>query len=323
MIITRNAQMLSLIDQAEMFARYKVPVLVHGETGTGKELFAELIHQTSPRAEQHMVRVNCAAFAESLVASELFGHERGAFTDARSDRKGRFEQCQGGTLLLDEIGEVPQSVQAMLLRIVENGEFERVGSSDTIRHDVRIVAATNRSLSDLVRIGEFRLDLLHRLSVVQLNIPPLRDRNEDILFLAEHFLKQFNTDFKTQFEGFDERAASRLLEHSWPGNVRELKNVVQRACILSKSATIAGSCINFLDECLPLQLVQGPEESSTVIPDNWLDKDLDEIERQVIMATIKRHGSQRIAAEHLGVSTRTLTNKMRKYRKLEGAPKAA
>ena len=323
MIVTRNAQMLSLIEQAEMFARYNVPVLLQGETGTGKELFAELIHRSSPRAEGPMVRANCAAFAESLVASELFGHERGAFTDAQSDRKGRFEQCDGGTILLDEIGEVPLSVQTMLLRIIENGEFERVGSSETIKHDVRIVAATNRSLSQMVHAGDFRLDLMHRLSVVQLTIPPLRQRADDILYLADRFLRQFNAENETELEDFDEGASSRLLEHHWPGNVRELKNVVQRACILSTSATIPGSCITFIDEGLPLRLVHGDEEQRSGMPDAWLDKDLEEIERQVITATIKRYGNQRIAAEHLGVSTRTLTNKMRKYREWEEDQKAA
>ncbi len=213
-------------------------VLILGESGVGKELFAEQLHLRSGRRKGPFVRVNCAALPEGLLESELFGHVKGAFTDAVQNRRGRFELADGGTIFLDEIGDLPLKLQAKLLRVLQQKTFERVGSSDSVTVDVRIVAATNRDIEALVETGEFRSDLYYRLNVLPLYVPPLRQRKEDIPALAEYFLKKFGRETKKQFRGFTDEAMDTMLSYPWPGNVRELENAVERACVIAKDQYI-------------------------------------------------------------------------------------
>jgi Nif-specific regulatory protein len=230
--VAKSPSILDLIHVIDEVAKTNSSVLITGESGVGKELFAEQLHLKSPRNGKSFVRVNCAALSPALLESELFGHVKGAFTDAVSDRKGRFEVANGGTLFLDEIGELPLNLQAKLLRVLQTHTFERVGSSDTISTDVRIVAATNRDLEKMVKEGTFRGDLFYRLNVLPLNVPPLRERKEDIEPLASYFLKKFGNETKKNFEGFSPAALQILFNYYWAGNVRELENSVERACVL-------------------------------------------------------------------------------------------
>jgi formate hydrogenlyase transcriptional activator len=226
------------LEAVEQVAATDATVLIAGETGTGKELVARAIHQRSRRAKGPLVKFNCASIPETLLASELFGHERGAFTGAIERRKGRFEQAHGGTLFLDEIGELPQELQVMLLRVLQEREFERLGGSDPIHVDVRIVAATNRDLMEDVRAGRFRSDLYYRLNVFPLRLPPLRERPEDIPLLAAHFAAKHGARFGRSIDRIDRRSMKLLESHHWPGNVRELENVIERATILSRGGVL-------------------------------------------------------------------------------------
>jgi formate hydrogenlyase transcriptional activator len=226
------------LEAVEQVAATDATVLISGETGTGKELVARAIHQRSHRAHGPLVKFNCAAVPETLLASELFGHERGAFTGAIERRKGRFEQAHGGTLFLDEIGELPPELQVMLLRVLQEREFERLGGSEAIRVDVRIVAATNRDLTEDVRAGKFRSDLYYRLNVFPLRLPPLRERPEDIPLLAAHFAAKHGERFGRAINRIDRRSMKLLEDATWPGNVRELENVIERAIILSRDGVL-------------------------------------------------------------------------------------
>ena len=243
-MVGRSAVMRRVFDQARMVAKWNTTVLIRGETGTGKELIANAIHYNSPRARNAMVKLNCAALPENLLESELFGHERGAFTGAVESRKGRFEQAHGGTLFLDEIGEVSPAFQAKLLRILQEGEFERVGGSKTIKVDVRIIAATHRDLETAVDMGDFREDLFYRLNVMPLFLPPLRERIEDIPEIARHLLGKIGNDQKRKLTLTD-MANRRLASHEWPGNVRELENCLERAAVLSDDGHIDVDLIRF------------------------------------------------------------------------------
>ena len=222
---------LAVIDE---LAKTNSSVLIMGESGVGKELFAEQLHIRSNRSTKPFIRVNCAALNPSLLESELFGHVKGAFTSAVSSQKGRFESADGGTIFLDEIGELPLDLQSKLLRVLQSRQFERVGSSETITVDVRVIAATNRNLEEMVNLGTFRSDLYYRLNVFPLNIPPLRQRTEDIDLLADFFLEKMKLETKKNFEGFSEGARTALRNYYWPGNVRELENTIERACVLGK-----------------------------------------------------------------------------------------
>jgi formate hydrogenlyase transcriptional activator len=226
------------LDAVEQVAATDATVLITGETGTGKELIARAIHRLSPRAHGPLVKFNCAAIPHTLLASELFGHERGAFTGAVARRKGRFEQANGGTLFLDEIGELPPEMQVMLLRVLQEREFERLGGGETVRVDVRIVAATNRYLAEDVRTGRFRGDLYYRLNVFPVHLPPLRDRVEDIPLLTSHFVAKHSERFDRAITRIDRRAMNLLASYQWPGNVRELENVIERAVILSRNGAL-------------------------------------------------------------------------------------
>ncbi|MCG2577024.1 nif-specific transcriptional activator NifA [Dechloromonas sp. XY25] len=243
-MVGRSAVMRRVFDQARMVAKWNTTVLIRGETGTGKELIANAIHYNSPRARAAIVKLNCAALPENLLESELFGHERGAFTGAVEARKGRFEQAHGGTLFLDEIGEVSPAFQAKLLRVLQEGEFERVGGSKTVKVDVRIIAATHRDLETAVEMGDFREDLFYRLNVMPLFLPPLRERIEDIPEIARHLLSKIGNDQKRKLTLTD-MANRRLANHDWPGNVRELENCLERAAVLSDDGVIDVDLIRF------------------------------------------------------------------------------
>jgi len=238
-LIAKSPLILEKLDLIERVAKTDSSVLILGESGVGKELFAEQVHLRSGRAASPFVRVNCAALPEGLLESELFGHVKGAFTDAIQNRKGRFELADTGTIFLDEIGDLPLKLQAKLLRVLQQHSFEPVGSSESITVNVRIIAATNKDIEDLVEKGEFRSDLYYRLNVLPLHVPPLRQRKEDIPALADFFLKKFSRETNKHFAGFTETAMDLMLSYSWPGNVRELENAVERAVVIAKESRIS------------------------------------------------------------------------------------
>ncbi|HUW70787.1 MAG TPA: sigma 54-interacting transcriptional regulator [bacterium] len=237
-LVAESPEILEKLDLIDRVAKTDSSVLILGESGVGKELIAEQVHLKSNRKNGPFVRVNCAALPEGLLESELFGHVKGAFTDAVQNRRGRFELADGGTIFLDEIGDFPLKLQAKLLRVLQQKTFERVGSSDTVTVDVRIVAATNRNIDGQVKRGEFRSDLYYRLNVLPIYVPPLRQRKSDIPALAEFFLKKFSRETKKQFSGFTDQAIEQMLSYAWPGNVRELENAVERAVVIAKDKII-------------------------------------------------------------------------------------
>jgi DNA-binding NtrC family response regulator len=295
--------MQRLVQESIDFARSSATVLITGESGTGKEVFARLIHESSPRSGQRYERVNCAALAENLVESELFGHERGAFTGAVERRVGRFEWAAGGTLLLDEISEIPVTIQAKLLRVLEESEFQRIGNNTTQHCDVRIVATSNKDLADHVAQGAFRADLYYRLNVLRIQLPPLRQRREDIPLLALHFFEQFRREASVPLVGIHASAMKALCECDWPGNVRQLRNVVHRACIVAKQPRI---------ETVDLPALEAPAAPS--IPHWMASLKLDEVERELILYNLERfHGSRAKVAETLGLTAKTVTNKIKSY----------
>ena len=246
-IITNNKKMLSMLDMVSSVAATDATVLVRGETGTGKELVAKAVHYKSLRADKQFVSINCAALPDSLLESELFGHVRGAFTGAVKDRKGHFEGADGGTLFLDEIGDISPSMQAKLLRVLQEMEFERVGSNKTIKIDVRIITATNRDLEEAIRQGNFREDLYFRLNVIPVNIPALRERKDDIILLANHFLEKFCEKHKKRGRVIPPELMTMLLGYDWPGNVRELENSLERAVIFSKDENLEARNFTMFD----------------------------------------------------------------------------
>ncbi len=305
-------QMIATVAQSE------ATVLIYGESGTGKELVAKALHEGSERADKKLVTVNCAALAENLLESELFGHERGAFTGADKKREGRFVQANGGTLFLDEIGEMPLLLQAKLLRALQQGEVQRVGSDAPITVDVRIVAATNRHLLEEVKERRFREDLYFRLNVITIDVPPLRARKEDIPLLAAHFLERFSEKNRKYIKGFSSKAMDDLLRYGWPGNVRELENAIERACILCHGDIIderelprvLGAVVSALDDesANPTMTNAVPSQLSLAsIP-------LETVERQAIEATLKEVDDNKSeAARRLGITRATLHNKLKKY----------
>lgn len=285
-------------------ARSRSTILIQGETGTGKELVARAVHEHSLRRDGPLVRLNCAALAESVLESELFGHEKGAFTGAVTRRSGRFEQADGGTLFLDELSEMPLSVQVKLLRFLQEKEFERVGGNETIRVNVRVVAATNRDLRSLIDDGRFREDLYFRLKVVVLDVPPLRARPSDIPLLADHFLRLYAEENDKHLHGFSPRARASLLAYPWPGNVRELQHAIEQAVVLCEGGRID------TDDLPALPPAGETEPLSLMIPGVTLD----EVERYAIMKTLESvGGSPTKAARILGISKRTIQYRLQEW----------
>jgi DNA-binding NtrC family response regulator len=299
-IVAESPTMKTLFRDAALIAGSDSRVLITGESGAGKEVLADLIHSWSPRASGPLVKVNCAAIPETLLESELFGHERGAFTGASQQRIGRFEQADNGTIFLDEIAEMSPQLQAKLLRVTQDGRFQRVGSNKEISSNVRVLAATNRELEEEVEKGRFREDLYYRLNVVELHIPPLRERREDILPLANRFIAEFTKGRARLSAG----VTDVLENYSWPGNVRELRNAMERAALLSRAELI-------LPEHLPARITS---EQSTPRP---AAGNLDEIERQTILDALRKHTFNRSeTAKALGISRRSLIYKLQRYRAL-------
>jgi two-component system response regulator HydG len=311
-IIGRSPAMLATMETILQAAPSTATVLLMGESGTGKELLARAIHEQSPRISGPFIAVNCAALPESILESELFGYEKGAFTGANQRKEGRIERAHGGTLFLDEVGEMSPSVQAKLLRVLQEGELERLGGNETINVDFRLVAATNRDLEAAIRDGGFREDLYYRLNVIGVNLPPLRDRPEDILLLAEFFARRFAEKNKKAVHGLTEEAREAFMRYRWPGNVRELENVIERAIVLTR-----GTTIDLKDLPSPVQSGAGGamregirrEGAKIVIP---VGTKLEDVERALIRETLKEtHGDKSLAAQLLGIAARTI------YRKLE------
>ena len=311
----------TLLDTQTLIAQVaptRTTVLIQGESGTGKELVARAIHDASPRHDKPFVKVNCAALPESLFESELFGHEKGAFTGALRSQRGKFEIADGGTLLLDEISEMPLSMQAKLLRVLQEREIPKIGSEVEVPVDVRIVCSTNRDLAHEVEEGRFRADLFYRLHVIRIEVPPLRTRKDDIPRLADWFLGRFNRENGFTVSGFSEAALDRLARHDWPGNVRELENTVQRAVVLTQKGEI-GQGVLGLDGKAPLPAIGSSSVSVAVVATGGLDPrevvTIEEMERRMIFAALESLGGNRTrAAERLGISIRTLRNKLREYR---------
>lgn len=312
-IVGSSPGMQRVFEMASSVAASNASVLISGESGTGKELIARSIHFNSQRKEKPFVVLNCAALSEGLLESELFGHEKGAFSGAVATKKGRFELAHEGTLFIDEVGEMSANAQVKLLRVIQEHEFERVGGTRTLPADVRIVAATNKNLEAEVRVGNFREDLYYRLNVINLHLPPLRERREDIESLARHFLLKYVRETGKKVTNFSPRALACLLGYDWPGNVRELQNVIERAVVLAKSA-------NITPRDFP-QGVHGGDEICLELPERGgsLTDILEDLERQLITQTLRREqGSQTRTADILGIKRTTLRYKMEKYRLLEG-----
>lgn len=285
-------------------------ILIEGESGTGKELVARAIHQKSNRHDKPFVKVNCGALSENLLESELFGHEKGAFTGAIKRKKGRFELADGGTLFLDEIGDISQAMQVRLLRVMQEREFERVGGEDTIAVNVRIIAATHRSLSKMVQEEKFREDLFYRLRVIPISLPPLRERQEDIPLLVHHFLNQYAGTRGQSSKQISDEAMETLKKHTWPGNIRELQNLIERLCVISENEIIDDAMIN--------QHITGPSKSLMSGFENLpLEQALEAFEKGIIMAALKKSNNiKNQAAKLLGIPTSSLYYKMEKFQLL-------
>jgi DNA-binding NtrC family response regulator len=303
-MVGRSQKMLKVFETIQQIGPVRSTVLITGETGTGKELVAYAVHASSPRKDKLFQPVNCAALSESLLESELFGHERGAFTGAVRQKKGYFEVADGGTLFLDEIGEINLSVQVKLLRILEQRQFERVGGTNTLTVNVRLLAATNADLEQLVREGRFREDLYYRLKVVTINLPPLRERREDIPLLAETFLKQFAEENRKGAMEFSPETVERLKSYDWPGNVRELRHTIEQMVVLSRSEVLS-------PRDLPGKFQEEPVRDVVEIP---IGTTLRNAEKKIILQTLRDQGGNRThTAEVLGIGRRTLIRKLQEY----------
>jgi DNA-binding NtrC family response regulator len=335
LLVGRSAAMTRLRQLIERVAPTDATVLITGESGTGKEMISREFYRRSPRRGQPFIKVNCAAVSQTLIESEFFGHERGAFTGATERREGRFELANNGTLLLDEVSEISPSLQAKLLRVLQEREFERVGGSRTIKVNVRIIATSNRDLLSHVSKGDFRQDLYYRLNVFPVHVPSLRERLEDIPLLADHFLRRFTRKHGVKVTGFSESARAALLAYRWPGNVRELQNTVERAVILSESgrpvtAAALGLPADFSETDLnstarwgefdladgdSLQVEEPSDAAPAVTDGSGLVLRLDELEKHAIRAALRQTAGNRTqAATALGISIRTLRNKLQEYR---------
>jgi len=307
-IIGRSPAMVKLLETVAQVAPSEATVLIAGESGTGKEMIAGATHFNSPRKTGPFVKINCAAITETLLESELFGHERGAFTDAHRKKEGRFRQAHRGSLFLDEISEMSLGMQVKVLRVLQEKEITRVGGEEIIKVDVRLIAATNKDLLQEIDKGRFREDLYYRLNVVTLTMPPLRERGEDIPLLAQHFLEMFIKKNNKGIKGFTPQSMDRLLRYDWPGNVRELMNAVERAVVLSSSEYLDEVDLPLIQRGLPLEMeITGVDTIPSDLP-------LDEVEKTTILKTLESTGGNKSeAARRLGITRRTLHKKLKKY----------
>ena len=305
-MVGESPELAAVYDVVRQAAPTKATVLILGESGTGKELIAQALHELSPRKDKPFVKVSCTALSETLLESELFGHERGSFTGAVGRKEGRFELADGGTLFLDEIGEISPTVQVKLLRALQTREFERVGGTQTIKVDVRVVAATNRDLAAQAKTGHFREDLFYRLNVVAVTLPPLRNRKGDIPALASHFIDKYAKSYGKTVEGLAPGTLNALLSHDWPGNVRELENAIERAVVLCKDNQLTA-------DDLPATL-RGPRPSGRSVAGLIPGATMDDIEREAILRTLEIvDGSTSRAAEVLGISVRKIQYRLKEY----------
>jgi DNA-binding NtrC family response regulator len=320
-VIARSREMLETLSSAQRIAGSDGTVLITGESGTGKERVASFVHENSDRRDMPFIRVNCAALSEQLLESELFGHERGAFTGAIKRREGRFELANGGTLLLDEIGEISPALQSKLLRVLQEGEFERVGGDQTLCVNVRVLATTNRDLAADVATGGFREDLFYRLHVLPLHLAPLRERTEDILPLAEHFARHYSQKSGRSTPSFTRDARDQLSSWSWRGNVRELENVVQRAVVLLQGDEITSEDLVFGPSPKGNEIANDPSVTGVLQPGEMrralANHTICDVERETILGTLdSTRGNKTEAARRLGVTARTLSNKMKLWKQL-------
>jgi DNA-binding NtrC family response regulator len=303
-VISKNQRMHQILELAAEVASLRSTVLIQGESGTGKELIARAIHNSGDRASKPFIAVSCAALAETLLESELFGHEKGAFTGAAQQKQGKFEMADGGTILLDEIGDISPKVQVDLLRVLQERCFYRVGGSEEVRVDVRVIAATNVNLQQAVADGKFRDDLFYRLNVIEIQIPPLRERREDIPLLSGYFVDRLSHELGKTIEGISEGALKILMDYNWPGNVRELENAVERAIVTSRERTLIEEDFSFLAQNGRLTKSWAPPHGIT----------LQEMERQLIVATLQRTGGNiKESASILGIDRSTLYEKIKRY----------
>ena len=306
-IIGRSNAMKQLFETMALVAPSEATVLIVGESGTGKELIANAIHHNSARAKQPFIKVNCAALPETLLESELFGHEKGAFTGAVSRKRGRFELAHQSSMFLDEIAEMAPTTQAKILRVLQEHEFEPLGGTHTIKADTRIIAATNKKLEEEIKAGRFREDLYYRLNVVSLEVPPLRERGDDVALLADFFLKKYTEKNHKLIKGFTPRAMDLLMRHEWPGNVRELENIVERAVIMARGEMIT-----------PMEFPENLKELDLELKESRINiaagRSLKEVEKEMILRTLEETGGNRThAADILGISRRTLQLKLKEY----------
>ncbi len=305
-IVGKSRRMKELFENLSLIAPSDATILICGESGTGKELVANAIHQNSPRAQKPFIKVSCAALPETLLESELFGHERGAFTGALARKAGRFQLADGGTLFLDEVNVMSSTTQVKLLRVLQEREFEPLGSTKTIHVDIRLITATNKELEGEVKEGRFREDLFYRLNVVPIHLPPLRERKEDIPLLSEHFFRLYQEKNKKSVKGFLPKTIDTLMRYDWPGNIRELENVIERAILLCRSEYITPK-----DLPPPLQGEEIEEHPLISIPPGMT---LEQVEREAIIQTLEETGGNRTqTAQILGISRKTLQNKLKEY----------
>jgi DNA-binding NtrC family response regulator len=316
-IITKSRKMQSVIELAAQVSRRDSTVLLTGESGTGKELFAKAIHQNSLRADKPFVTVNCGALPETLAESELFGHRKGSFTGATSDRAGKFEAANEGTVFLDEVGELTPPLQVKLLRVIQEREVDKIGNPHPVKVNVRILAASNRNLKNLVEDGDFREDLYYRLSVVAIEVPPLRERRDDIPLLTRHFLKQYAGRYGIPDLSVSEDAMDKMVQYNWPGNVRELQNVIERLAVLAKDNLIHV-------ETLPEEIRRAESRVASIglkLPEEGID--LEEVEKEILLQALERHSwNQTHAAKYLNISRKTLIYRMEKFALLPPAQSA-
>lgn len=322
-VIGESPSMKEILADVERVAKSNASVFITGESGTGKEVIAQAIHAKSLRCNKPFIKVNCAAVPETLIESEFFGHEKGAFTGANSRRLGRFELAHGGTLLLDEVTEIPQGLQAKLLRVIQEQEFERVGGTKLVKVDVRLISTSNRPIKDAISQKILREDLYYRLNVVPIYLPPLRERQEDIIPLAEYFLQKMCQENHKEAKKLNQGAKRKLLDYHWPGNTRELANIIERAVVMDSSATIASQHL-YIDRQAPSETERYPSspflstQASYNLP---IGLTLQELEKRLIIETLEaNHNNRTKTAETLGISIRTLRNKLHEYNLTEANP---